>query len=536
MRATRCRPAAWILALGTALILAVCGPEAPPPEPATPGPDTLLVRGYYPGDTAMWGQITLKAASFSLPRGLKGLVVPHHLSEQFELAGVWKAVARAARPSVVVLLSPDHFLAGQASITLPGDVGFDTAFGYLPADRELSDALLREDSMRAQASGLYTEEHGVHTHAPFVAYYLPGTRFLPILIKPGTDTRALDQLMVDLRDTLPRDSLVVASVDFSHYNPVAFSRFHDAMSEAALEAMDASRILGAEVDSPESLYLLTLLMKSMGVDRANVFHRTDLQDHFEEAIGDNTSHVYASYGPGRSASVPTVTILALPSVAGDKDAPFQTLRSWTWDWRDPDRTARTYPALAELAGAGHEDRRFMGSDLYLFGSEGEQRERLDVGHSRVSVLRAPVDWDGAYDRLLVDAAIERKDGRRPVIVLAECGNRYGHGDAFDAAAWEADMKALAKAGADVVISRSPDAPGWLERHWGNSVAVLLPGWLVPPNGVTADRGAAAAGLVWNPSGGRLWRFDISHRTGVPVWAGLPAAKSYDTPVVSGGRE
>ena len=98
------------------------------------------------------------------------------------------------------------------------------------------------------------------------------------------------------------------------------------------------------------------------------------------------------------------------------------------------------------------------------------------------------------------------------------------------------MKALAKAGADVVISRSPEAPGWLERHWGNSVAVLLPGWLVPPNGVTADSGTAAAGLVWNPSGGRLWRFDISHRTGVPVWAGLPAAKSYDTPVVSGGRE
>jgi AmmeMemoRadiSam system protein B len=95
----------------------------------------------------------------------------------------------------------------------------------------------------------------VHVHAPFVRRFLPDARFVPVLLRWEAPRASLEQLATTLAAVLPADAVVVASVDFSHYQPEPWASFHDEAAQASVTSGDLDGLFNREVDSPEALYV-----------------------------------------------------------------------------------------------------------------------------------------------------------------------------------------------------------------------------------------------------------------------------------------
>jgi hypothetical protein len=100
----------------------------------------------------------------------------------------------------------------------------------------------------------------------------PSAILVPLIVKENTSTSTLESLAKKLTEMLPKNSLVLASVDFSHYLPEPEATFHDELSENVLAVGDRDRALTLEVDSPKSLYFL-LTYNSLKQAQKFVFER-----------------------------------------------------------------------------------------------------------------------------------------------------------------------------------------------------------------------------------------------------------------------
>lgn len=327
------------------------------------------VIGTYPGDERMWSGLVAKSERFDLAEPVIAAVAPHHLIDGFELAGFWKALA-TQRPSTVVVVAPDHYARG-VGVTGARAVVWPTVFGPLQPDAALADSLslgTRDLAFRG--------EHSVHVHAPFIRKLLPDARFVPVLLQWETSRERLEALAQKLDQTLPPDALVVASVDFSHYQPEPWASFHDEASLATVAAFDLDGLFAREVDSPESLFVAMRFAQLRGAGRATRVLHTNSQRRREQLMMDSTSHQYFVLTKGAPRALPAITV----AVTGDAPAMLGVVGPWRWSMTG-DAGMPSNPSLAMLRG--NEDRFFMGADATVFSLATGSRAFVVRGQSLV---------------------------------------------------------------------------------------------------------------------------------------------------------
>jgi AmmeMemoRadiSam system protein B len=309
-----------------------------------------VVPTTYPGDRAMWDGIFAKAEPLRLPDAYPvAAVAPHHLVDAHELAGFWSELARIAKPSRVVIIAPDHFYAGEPISTASDSVSWTTVYGPLKSTPM---------TKLPTADHLFVKEHSIHVHATYLRRFLPDVPFTAVTLQWGVPREQLEALAQRLNAELPIDALVVASVDFSHYQPEPWASFHDASAFSTVSSFDLNALFAREVDSPESLYVAMRFAQLRGAQKATRWFHTNSQRRREIFVHDSTSHQYFTFTAGAAEPKPSVSVTLTGETHG-----LTHHEGWTWR-RDADSGAPNAPALAKLRG--QEDRFFMGSELTLF--------------------------------------------------------------------------------------------------------------------------------------------------------------------------
>ena len=205
-----------------------------------------------------------KAAEAS--QAIAGGIVPHHLLAGKMIAAFFQALAEDA-PETVVVIAPNHRRTGLNGLhTSTADWG--TAFGTLEADPALTDRLITELNA-AQNTALMEEEHSISALVPYIKYYLPEAKIVPVLLHGNYSPEASGKLGKLLADAMTDDSraVMIASVDFSHYLD---AKTADLMDEKTLEAILSndisaiSRMGNDHLDSPPSIVTLLSAMTELG--------------------------------------------------------------------------------------------------------------------------------------------------------------------------------------------------------------------------------------------------------------------------------
>jgi len=187
-------------------------------------------------------------------------VVPHHLLAEEVIRDFFEYISLQGEPDTIVLLSPDHFGAGGSEII-------------------------------SEPSPAIKLDHGITNLIPFIEEYFSECSIKPFLIPQNLSMEKARQFALDLDSGTSQDTLVVASVDFSHYLPPSAALFHDVKSIRTLINFEEENFENIEVDSWQALYISRLFAKLRGKESPEIIGHKVPKDFIEtEKNEDNTSY------------------------------------------------------------------------------------------------------------------------------------------------------------------------------------------------------------------------------------------------------
>jgi len=235
---------------------------------------------------------------------ISGIVVPHHDIVRERRAALFETIRDRffgdTAPNAIILIAPNHFNAGSGLIQT-ADREWDTAYGTIkPASaviRSLLDARIASDEPAS-----FEREHGILLVLKDIKKNFPSSPLVPLIVKDNVQSDTIQQLASSLNDSCA-SCLVVASVDFSHYQPAALADLHDRLSIRALQNRDMAALSNkAEVDSGPSLAFLARWAKLHGTQRFSLFDHTNSGTIVSDPDQESTSHVFGWYESGEAVT------------------------------------------------------------------------------------------------------------------------------------------------------------------------------------------------------------------------------------------
>lgn len=181
------------------------------------------------------------------------LVVPHHNLVREQRQALLAQAAQRVHPKTIYLISPNHFAAGQGN-AITTSRSWKLVGGEQYPDLAVITAL-QQRGVVTDDPVPFVREHGISNVLPDLQAAWPTAMVVPIILRERITRSETTLLLAAMYATCP-DCLVVASVDFSHYQPEVLANLHDVMTTRVLAAADAGHIWDAEVDSPAALAVM----------------------------------------------------------------------------------------------------------------------------------------------------------------------------------------------------------------------------------------------------------------------------------------
>lgn len=333
------------------------------------------ITSIYDGDPKMWQNIFTQTVDSHFPATPGGVTLPHHMIVANEISRTYQKLAEVSHPSLIVIISPNHYEDGNGLMQTCLSCEYQTTDGNLSIDKSLAKKLVRSNLVTNEPK-TFIKEHGVYNHAPFMKHFFPETKILPILLKWETQPEKTVELSNWLDANIPKDALVIASVDFSHYIPVEHANFHDISSYATIKNFDYQNIYDLEVDSPPSISTITHLMEKRGYMSAERFAHTNNQQFQPEPIPETTSHQFIGFFKGEKRPEPSLTIMSFGKIPeyqrhNEDGTLLDFYDSYRWDIHaEKDMmkidSTKLNPFLRDFRRK--EDRMLVGTDFLVFNA------------------------------------------------------------------------------------------------------------------------------------------------------------------------
>ncbi len=229
------------------------------------------------------------------PRKILGLVSPHagYMYSGAVAATAYFSLASDGKPDTIVVLGPNHTGYGNP-LSAMNEGAWRTPLGDVQIDQELAEAIANETGIIDFDEIAHRHEHSIEVQLPFLQYlYGDSFTFVPICFLMQ-DLETATEMGKALAEVLAnRNALIVASSDFTHYEPQEVVNHKDAEALKAIERLDEKKLY--EVLESENasacgygpIAASLVYSKSVGAKRAEILnHKTS-----GDITGDKSSVV-----------------------------------------------------------------------------------------------------------------------------------------------------------------------------------------------------------------------------------------------------
>jgi AmmeMemoRadiSam system protein B len=186
----------------------------------------IVAGQFYPGQhDSCIEQINecLDMASFdgTLPETIKAGIVPHAgWTFSGSLAALLFSCIREQHEKVhtFVILGAAHSYFGK--IPAVYDSGFwETPLGQIAVNEELAQAVI-DSGVAEKDIHAHHSEHSIEVQVPFIQYFFPGSKILPIVVPPGENAITLGNSIGEIiRRNKSMKTICIGSTDLTHYGP-----------------------------------------------------------------------------------------------------------------------------------------------------------------------------------------------------------------------------------------------------------------------------------------------------------------------------
>lgn len=212
----------------------------------------------------------------TLPAGQRvcGGILTHHFLASALMVRFFAGLEGQAAPETIILLGPNHFHQGLADISI-SSLPWKTPFGVLQTDKRLVQQIGKAIQL-PEDTDAFTGEHSVGVLIPFLKYYFPQSRVVPVLIDVNAKTNSLQRLREVLSAQMKNPkTLLLLSMDFSHNSVATIADARDEQAQEVITSMDVSKTNGLHVDCRKGLWLLLESLKGQGCDRVQINEHTN---------------------------------------------------------------------------------------------------------------------------------------------------------------------------------------------------------------------------------------------------------------------
>jgi poly-gamma-glutamate synthesis protein (capsule biosynthesis protein) len=228
------------------------------------------------------------------------IIVPHHNLVAKERSALFKDIKDRIKNRNIILLSTNHYNIGSADIQTRKS-SFTTSNGTIPINNDLLAVALQNGV--AEEPVTFETEHGIKTILPDIAQYAPGSLILPLIIKEDASKESISTLINALYENCS-SCVVVASVDFSHYQPFLLSELHDDLTRRALQKLDASLIESkSEIGEPQVLSAAIQWAKLANTNAFVEQNHTNATEIEQNYYAEGTTHFFGWYEQGTKAQI-----------------------------------------------------------------------------------------------------------------------------------------------------------------------------------------------------------------------------------------
>jgi len=254
-------------------------------------PTIFLLNLAYP--------LEVFSSQFDNERGIVSGVVPHHLLAEKIIDDFFRYISSQGKVENIILLSPDHFqsaLINHSHSFITSDHKPDNEFfSGLAFNAALFNVLSKEIKITDNRSAI-AYDHGITNLLPFIEKYLPETKILPVLIPEKTTRIQIEQLVEAIDKNTSPSTVIIASVDFSHYLPRNAAEFHDKKSIRTLLNFEQDKFKNIEVDCWQALYAVRLFAKLRDREIPLIICHKCANDFLDLESEETTSYFSMVYG------------------------------------------------------------------------------------------------------------------------------------------------------------------------------------------------------------------------------------------------
>jgi len=244
---------------------------------------------------------------------ISAVVVPHHDLASNERAKILKEAGQIVNPETIIIISPNHFNAGNAGI-ITTDKDWNILDAQIFSDKKII-AGISDKHLALKSELPFSREHGIFNLLAPIHENFPSAKIVPIIIKPETKKKDLENIITELNTLCGKKCLLVASVDFSHYLPGALAEIHDKLSIRALNNLDENLIWQAEVDSREALFMAMNWAKMHESSKFVLKNNTNSGKINDSRDAETTSYVFGWYEKGSKKEIkPETTFLVYKGI------------------------------------------------------------------------------------------------------------------------------------------------------------------------------------------------------------------------------
>jgi AmmeMemoRadiSam system protein B len=209
-----------------------------------------VAGSWYPDDPArLVKELDAHLADVDVVPGAtpRALVAPHAgLMYSGPVAAYAYHAARRARPAVIVLVGPSHFIPFEGVSIWP-DGEWETPLGPIAVDEDLASRIKALSQTIVEIPAAHGREHSLEMQLPFLAHLLPGVSIVPMVMGRQTHATsfALSGAIARAVRESGREALLIASSDLSHYEDARVAARLDGVVLDRVGAMDAHGLMRA---------------------------------------------------------------------------------------------------------------------------------------------------------------------------------------------------------------------------------------------------------------------------------------------------
>ncbi|MCC7557356.1 MAG: AmmeMemoRadiSam system protein B [Methanobacteriaceae archaeon] len=155
-------------------------------------------------------------------RSIKGVLAPHagYAASGPVAAHTYYKLVEDGFPETFVILCPNHYGIGSGvSAMTSGE--WETPLGNVEIDQEFAQQLIQNSDIIDSESSAHLREHSCEIQIPFLQYFKEDFKIVPVSMwmQDVETSHDIGIAIKETVETLGRDTVVIASSDFTHYEP-----------------------------------------------------------------------------------------------------------------------------------------------------------------------------------------------------------------------------------------------------------------------------------------------------------------------------